>query len=81
MDLPQAADALGLAASTLRWQIKNRKLRARKMGGRWYISAEEVEVYRKLHKQQPKELPEIEGGPVDGRPWPPVGRVVKGGKP
>ena len=46
MTIPEAAQALGLAASTLRWQIKNRKLRAHKMGRGWYVSPEEVERYR-----------------------------------
>jgi excisionase family DNA binding protein len=46
MTIPEAADILGLAASTLRHQIKNRKLRARKMGRTWYVTAEEVERYR-----------------------------------
>jgi len=51
MTIPEAADALGLAASTLRWQIRNRKLRARRMGGRWYVSPEEVERYRREHRR------------------------------
>lgn len=46
MTIPEAAASLGLAASTLRHQIKNRKLKARRMGGRWYVSEAEVERYR-----------------------------------
>jgi len=45
MTIPEAAATLGLAASTLRHQVKNRKLRARRMGGRWYVSAAEVARY------------------------------------
>lgn len=46
MTLPEAAERLGLAPSTLRHQIKNRKLRAHKMGRTWYVTDEEVERYR-----------------------------------
>lgn len=51
MTIPEAAEALGLAASTLRHQIKNRKLRAHKMGRGWYVTAEEVERYKAEHKK------------------------------
>jgi excisionase family DNA binding protein len=44
--LVEAAAILGLAPNTLRHQIRNRKLRARKMGRGWYVTAEEVERYR-----------------------------------
>jgi len=44
--LPEAAIALGLKPSTLRHQIRNRKLKAHKMGRTWYVAAEEVERYR-----------------------------------
>jgi excisionase family DNA binding protein len=46
MTLVEAAAILGLAPNTLRHQIRNRKLRARKMGRGWYVTAEEVERYR-----------------------------------
>lgn len=52
MDITQAAQTLGLAESTLRWQIKNRKLRAHKMGGRWYISEAECRRYELEHKRK-----------------------------
>ena len=52
MDITQAARTLGLAESTLRWQIKNRKLRARKMGGRWYVSDAEVRRYESENKRK-----------------------------
>lgn len=47
MTLPEAAEALGLKPSTLRHQVKNRKLRAYKMGDRWYVKEDEVERYRR----------------------------------
>ena len=47
MKLAEAADALGLKPSTLRHQIKNRKLRAHKMGNAWYVNDDEVERYRR----------------------------------
>jgi excisionase family DNA binding protein len=46
MTLPEAAQALGLAPSTLRHQIKNGKLAARKVSRDWYVTAEEVARYR-----------------------------------
>ena len=52
MTIKEAAQALGLADSTLRWQISNRKLRARKMGGRWYVSDDEVTRYQQEHKRK-----------------------------
>lgn len=51
MTIPEAAKALGLSPSTLRHQIKNRKLRAHKMGRGWYVTPEEVERYRRDHKE------------------------------
>lgn len=51
MTVPEAAQALGLSASTLRHQIKNRKLRAHRMGRGWYVAPEEVERYRAEHKK------------------------------
>jgi excisionase family DNA binding protein len=44
--LTEAAKALGLAPSTLRHQIRNGKLRARKVSRDWYVSEDEVERYR-----------------------------------
>jgi excisionase family DNA binding protein len=46
LTLTEAAASLGLAPSTLRHQIRNRKLRARKLGREWYLFADEVERYR-----------------------------------
>jgi excisionase family DNA binding protein len=45
MTIPEAAKALGLAPSTLRHQIKNRKLKAHKMGATWYVNPAEVARY------------------------------------
>ena len=44
--LAAAAKQLGLAASTLRHQIRNRKIAAVKVGRGWYVKVEEVERYR-----------------------------------
>ena len=51
MTIPEAARRLGLAPSTLRHQIKNRALRAHKMGRGWYVSPDEVERYRLVHRR------------------------------
>jgi excisionase family DNA binding protein len=48
--IPEAAKTLGLSPSTLRHQIKNRKLRAHKMGRGWYVAPEEVERYAREHR-------------------------------
>ena len=50
LSLPEAARTLGLAPSTLRHQIKNGKLTARKVSRDWYLTAEEVERYRREHR-------------------------------
>lgn len=46
MTLSQAAKRLGVQAGTLRVQIHNKKLRARKIGPIWTVSEREVERYR-----------------------------------
>ena len=50
MTIPEAAKALGLSPSTLRHQIKNRKLRAHKMGRGWYVTPEEVARYARENR-------------------------------
>ncbi len=45
MTLPEAAAALGLAPSTLRLQVKRHKLKAYRMGDRWYVTDAEVARY------------------------------------
>jgi excisionase family DNA binding protein len=52
LTLEQAAARLGLAASSLRWQIRNGKLRARKVGPVWTVSEREVERYRADHRRK-----------------------------
>lgn len=45
LTLTEAAAQLGLTASTLRVQIRNGKLRARKVGRDWTVSEREVARY------------------------------------
>lgn len=52
MTIPEAAAELGVSASTLRHQIKNRKLRAHKMGRSWYIAPAEAARYGRDHKRK-----------------------------
>ena len=47
MTLRQAAEALGVSAGSLRQQIHNGSLRARKVGPLWTLSEREVERYRR----------------------------------
>lgn len=51
MTLTEAAAALGVSPSTLRWQIRNGKLRAVKRGRDWWVTKQEVERYREEHKR------------------------------
>lgn len=53
MTIPEAAARLNLSASTLRWQIANGKLKARRMGksGPWFVSEEEVARYAAEHRR------------------------------
>jgi hypothetical protein len=46
LTLTQAADRLGLAPSTLRWQVHRGKLKGRLLGKMWIVSEREVERYR-----------------------------------
>lgn len=50
LTLEQAASQLGLAASTLRWQIRNGKLKAHKVGPIWTVSEREVARYAKENR-------------------------------
>lgn len=50
LTLNEAADRLGLAASSLRHQIRNGKLRARKVGPVWTVTEREVERYKRDHR-------------------------------
>ncbi len=51
MTLAEAARALSLSHATLRWQVHNKKLRARKMGNLWTVTAAEVERYRRENRK------------------------------
>lgn len=51
MTLPEAAALLGVTAATLRQQIANGKLRAKKIGRDWTVTPREVERYRQENKR------------------------------
>jgi len=51
MTLVEAAASLGVTAATLRQQIANGKLRARKIGRDWHVTPREVERYRETSKR------------------------------
>jgi excisionase family DNA binding protein len=53
MTLIEAAAILGVTPDTLRQQIANGKLRARKVGRDWTVTPKEVERYRKEHQREP----------------------------
>jgi len=55
LTIPEAATALGLAASTLRLQVKLGKLKGYRMGGRIYVTPAEVARYAENHRRPPKE--------------------------
>jgi predicted site-specific integrase-resolvase len=50
--IPEAAKELGLAPSTLRHQIKNGKLAARKVSRDWYVTADEIARYRAENRRR-----------------------------
>jgi excisionase family DNA binding protein len=47
MTLIEAAASLGVTAATLRQQIANGKIRAKKLGRDWQVTPKEVERYRR----------------------------------
>lgn len=51
MTLTEAAVILGVTPDTLRQQIANGKLRARKVGRDWHVTPKEVERYTKEHRR------------------------------
>ena len=55
MTIPEAAAVLGLKPSTLRHQIRNRTLKAHKMGATWYVNPAEVARYAAEHLRRPKD--------------------------
>ena len=52
MTLIEAAALLGVTAATLRQQIANGKLKARKVGRDWHVTPAEVRRYAAEHKRQ-----------------------------
>jgi len=52
LTLTEAAKSLGLAPATLRQQIKNGRLSARKLSRDWYVESAEVERYRRESLRQ-----------------------------
>lgn len=56
MTLSQAAEILGMSPDTLRWQVRNRKLRARKLGNLWTVTEAEVERYAREHRRTQPEV-------------------------
>jgi len=48
LTLTEAAGLLGLSPITLRIQIRNGKLKARKLGRDWIVSRAEVDRYRRV---------------------------------
>ncbi len=51
LTLTEAAALLGVTAATLRQQIANGKLKARKVGRDWHVTPREVERYRREHRR------------------------------
>jgi excisionase family DNA binding protein len=51
LTLAEVAARLGMAASTLRWQIRNGKLRAKRIGPIWTVSEKEVERYARENRR------------------------------
>jgi excisionase family DNA binding protein len=45
LTLAEAAKIAGLDAATLRWQIKNDRLVARKIGRDWFVTRGELDAY------------------------------------
>jgi excisionase family DNA binding protein len=52
--LTEAAARLGVAASTLRVQIRNGKLRGKLVGKTWTVTNGEIERYRAESLRRPK---------------------------
>jgi excisionase family DNA binding protein len=52
LSVPEAARSLGLAPATLRQQIRNGKLQARKVSRDWYLTEQEVERYRAENRRK-----------------------------
>ena len=52
LTLTEAAERLGVSAVTLRVQIRNGKLRAKKVGPIWTVTPKEVERYARENRRQ-----------------------------
>ena len=52
MTLVEAAAKLGISPDTLRWQIRNKRIPARKVGPVWWVTPGAVERYRRDHLGQ-----------------------------
>jgi excisionase family DNA binding protein len=66
LTLTEAADQLGLAASTLRHQVQAGHLRARLVGKTYVVTPREVERYRREHLGKPGR-PRHRSAPPPGR--------------
>jgi excisionase family DNA binding protein len=53
MTLQEAAAILGVSPDTLRWQVRNGALKAKKVGPIWTVTPREVERYAKEHRREP----------------------------
>jgi excisionase family DNA binding protein len=53
MTLTEAAALLGVTAATLRQQVANGRLRARRVGPLWTVTPKEVERYRLTSRARP----------------------------
>ncbi len=51
MTLAEAAVRLNLSPDTLRWQVRNKRLRAVKYGNTYVVTEKEVERYEREHKR------------------------------
>lgn len=47
LTLTEAATLLNLSPETLRWQVRNGKMKARKVGPIWIVTEREVDRYRR----------------------------------
>ena len=51
LTLTEAAARLGCSPETLRWQVHNGKLKARKVGPIWTVTPKEVERYARENRR------------------------------
>lgn len=51
LTLSEAAASLGVAVSTLRVQLRNGKLRGKKVGPVWTLTRREVDRYRRVSRR------------------------------